>query len=138
MAGGAFYFHFGLVTRKIYVTHFMNSLRKRISVFHDLMLFMFQLNFLSVSSSSSDIHCKSECWNQRHIRVGETSNTNTSTHKLKPKSSVHNFEMSETLLEERHFNLATKQEIKWAIVEYNLCDTSINVWETMLIMLITF
>ena len=46
--------------------------------------------------------------------------------------------MSETLLEERHFNLATKQEIKWAIVEYNLCDTSINVWETMLIMLITF
>ena len=88
---------------------------------------MFQLEFLSVSSSSPEIHCKSECWNQRHIRVGETSNTNTSTHKLKPKSSVHNFEMSETLLEERHFSLATKQEIKWAIVEYNLCDTSINV-----------
>ena len=46
--------------------------------------------------------------------------------------------MSKTLLEESHFSLATKQYIKWTIAEYILCDMSINVWETMLIILITF
>ena len=45
MIGDAFYFHFGLVTRKIHVTHFINSLRKRISVFHDLCFLCFNLIF---------------------------------------------------------------------------------------------
>ena len=99
MTGDAFYFHFGLVTRKIYVTYFMSSLRKRISVFHDFP-HVHPTYIVEVSVETKGI-----------LELVKQV-TNTSTHKLKPKSSVHNFEMSETLLEERHFNLATKQEIK--------------------------
>ena len=45
MIGEAFYFNFDLVTRKIHVTHFINSLKKRISVFHDLCFLCFNLIF---------------------------------------------------------------------------------------------
>ena len=45
MIGHAFYFHVGLLTKKIHVTHFINSLKKRISVFHDLCFLCFNLIF---------------------------------------------------------------------------------------------
>ena len=43
MIGDDFYFHFGLAARKIPVTHFKNSHRKRISVFYDLCFLCFNL-----------------------------------------------------------------------------------------------
>ena len=45
MIEDAFYFHFDLFTRNIHVTHFINSLRKRISDSYDFCFSCFNLIF---------------------------------------------------------------------------------------------